>query len=121
MRLRLVVVAAASVALAAASGSWAAKPKPAPKPQRSTITVSMYEMGFKLSRTVVARGTVTFQVANVGSVEHDFALPTARTAVIQGGEKTTLVAKFPKPGTYTFICTVEGHASLGMLGRLTVK
>ena len=119
MRVRLVVLAAALVALVGTTAAWAARP--ATKPEKSTVTVSMYEMGFKLSNTVVHRGTVKFQIANVGKVEHDFALPTARSAVINSGEKTTLVAKFPKPGKYTFICTVEGHASLGMMGRLTVK
>jgi uncharacterized cupredoxin-like copper-binding protein len=119
MRVRLVIFTAALVALAATTAAWAARP--ATKPQKSTVVVSMYEMGLKLSKTVVHRGTVTFQITNVGKVEHDFALPTARSATINGGEKTTLVAKFSKPGKYTFICTVEGHASLGMMGRLTVK
>jgi uncharacterized cupredoxin-like copper-binding protein len=26
-----------------------------------------------------------------------------------------------KPGTYTFLCTVDGHAAAGMKGTLTVQ
>jgi uncharacterized cupredoxin-like copper-binding protein len=36
-----------------------------------------------------------------------------------GGTKTLSVSL--KPGTYTFECTVPGHAAAGMKGTLTVS
>jgi uncharacterized cupredoxin-like copper-binding protein len=52
-------------------------------------------------------------------------------AIAQGGktiavsetvtESTTSVTAKLKPGEYTFLCTVPGHAEAGMEGTLTVE
>ena len=97
--------------------------------QTTRVSVSAFEMGFKLSKTTVPHGTVIFEVTNVGKLPHDFSFGSkgGGTPLLQPGEKGTLTVNFPKPGVYaargsqyTFICTVEGHQEAGMIGVLTV-
>ncbi len=86
------------------------------------VSVSMFEMGFKLSQTTVPHGTVTFDVRNDGKLAHDFSFGSkgGGTPLVQPGQSATLIVTFAKAGKYTFICTVEGHAEGGMIGVLTV-
>ncbi len=90
--------------------------------QTTKISVSAFEMGFKLSKTTVPHGTVVFEVRNDGKLPHDFSLGSrgGGTPLLQPGQSATLTVAFAKPGKYTYICTVEGHAEGGMIGVLTV-
>jgi len=99
----------------------AAKAHAAPAAQTTTVTVSMFEMGFKLSTTVVPRGTVIFKVVNDGKVPHDFRIGGKGTEYLDSGQSETLTVGLAKPGQFTFLCTVSGHAGAGMIGTLTVK
>ena len=96
-------------------------PAAAPAAQTTDVTVSMFEMGFKLSATVVPRGTVNFKVVNDGKVPHDFRIGGKGTEYLDSGQRETLTVGLPKPGQFTFLCTVSGHAGAGMIGTLTVK
>ncbi len=89
--------------------------------QTTNVSVSMFEMGFKLSETTVPRGTVVFDVRNDGKLPHDFRIRGQGTTVFGPGERETLTVRFPEPGTFTFVCTVEGHAGAGMVGKLIVR
>lgn len=106
---------------ARAKAKAAATEHAAPQPQTTNVTVSMFEMGFKLSATVVPRGTVVFKVVNDGKVEHDFRIGSKGTEYLDSGESETLTVELLKPGKFTFLCTVSGHAGAGMIGTLTVK
>ncbi len=90
--------------------------------QTSQLSVAAFEMGFKLSRTTVPHGKVTFTVRNDGKIPHDFSFGAAlgKTPLLDAGQTATLTVNFAKPGKYTFICTVEGHQEAGMIGVLTV-
>ena len=90
--------------------------------QTTNVSVSAFEMGFKLSKATVACGTVVFDVRNDGKLAHDFSFGSrgGGTPLIQPGESAALRVTFAKPGKYTFICTVEGHQEAGMFGVLTV-
>jgi uncharacterized cupredoxin-like copper-binding protein len=89
------------------------------------------EFAFTLSTHQVAAGLVSFKVTNRGKVIHTFkicASTTIRAATacagtvtktIQPGASQTLVVKLTK-GVHEFICTIPGHASLGMRGLLGV-
>jgi len=90
-------------------------------PQQSTVDVSMFEMGFKLSTMTVPHGTVTFKVHNDGQVPHDFRIGGKGTETLEPGQSETLTVDLSKPGPFTFLCTVSGHAGAGMIGQLTVK
>lgn len=118
-----VVVIAALVALVGASLASAARPTAADAPAVKTtvVTVSMYEMGFKLSKRIVPRGIVSFRVVNDGQIDHDFRVRGRGTPMLGAGERATLNIRFTKAGRFSFICTVEGHAGAGMVGKLVVK
>jgi plastocyanin len=45
----------------------------------------------------------------------------AQTSLIGSGSQTTVVFTVGSPGAYDYICPVAGHASLGMLGQVTVN
>lgn len=91
-------------------------------PQTTDVNVSLFEMGFKLSKTTVPRGTVVFHLKNDGKVSHDFSFGSrgGGSPMLQAGQSATFTVKFATPGKYTFICTVEGHYAAGMYGVLTV-
>lgn len=69
-------------------------------------------------------GKVTIDFTNPAAIEHDVAIEQdgqeiAASALI--GEGKTSVSADLAPGTYTFLCTVPGHAESGMEGTLVVK
>jgi cytochrome c6 len=96
----------------AASASVAAK--------STKVTVTATEFKFKLSKTKLPIGTVIFTVVNKGQVAHDFKIAGKKTPKIAPGKSTKLTVKFKKSGKFAYICTLPGHASAGMKGKLAV-
>ena len=88
------------------------------------------EFKFTLSAMSVKYGPVTFKVTNKGTVGHDFKLcstgGTANTChgmstpVLNPGQSATLTVPIPKAGSYEYLCSVPGHAAIGMKGDLKV-
>jgi plastocyanin len=90
------------------------------------------EFKFKLSRTSVPHGVVTFKITNVGVIVHNFKIcssPRGGTANACTGKAVTnitplnsksLTYTFKTKGTYEYLCTVTGHAAAGMKGDLKV-
>jgi plastocyanin len=69
-------------------------------------------------------GKVTIDFTNPSPLEHDVAIERdgkqlAISETITKGN-TSVTAEL-EPGTYTFLCTVPGHAEAGMEGTLTIK
>lgn len=69
-------------------------------------------------------GKVTIDFTNPSVVQHDVAIEKggqelAKSSLI-AQSKTSVSAELA-PGSYTFLCTVPGHAEAGMQGTLTVK
>lgn len=85
----------------------------------TTVTVTATEYKFRLSKKTVPVGTVVFKVLNKGKIEHDFKINGKKTPLIKPGKSATLKVAFKK-GRFTYICTVPGHAALGMKGVLAV-
>jgi uncharacterized cupredoxin-like copper-binding protein len=81
------------------------------------ITVVANEWSFKLSRKTVPVGTtVAFKVINKGKIGHDFKIAGKKTKLLNPGKSQTIIVKFGKKGKFTYICSVTGHARLGMQG-----
>lgn len=113
-----------------------AKPNPKPKTKRSSgaaetgagetldLAASATQLAFDTKELTSKSGKVTIDFENPAVIEHDVAIEQngkliAKTPLISEG-KASVSAEL-KPGTYTFICTVPGHAEAGMEGTLTVK
>lgn len=86
----------------------------------TTIVVKATEFKFALSKTSVPVGTVVFKVENKGKIGHDFKINGKVTKIIAPGKTATLKVVFKKKGKYAYLCTIPGHARLGMKGTLGV-
>jgi uncharacterized cupredoxin-like copper-binding protein len=87
---------------------------------KTTVTVAAREFKFTLSRTTVHRGIVIFKVTNKGKIAHDFKINGKATKILSPGRSAVLTVTFTRPGSYAYLCTVPGHASAGMKGKLKV-
>jgi len=86
----------------------------------TTVGVDMFEYGFTLSETTIPAGTVLFQLTNTGHAPHDFSIEgVGKSSTIGPGGRGTLTVTLAA-GTYTYVCTVQGHAQLGMTGTFKV-
>jgi uncharacterized cupredoxin-like copper-binding protein len=86
----------------------------------TAVAVTATDFHFKLSKTSVPHGAVTFTVKNAGKVGHDFKIGGKKTPLINPGKSAKLTVTL-KAGKAAYLCTVPGHAALGMKGSLTVK
>ena len=88
-----------------------------------TINVDARDFAFALTRRSVPAGSsVRFVVRNRGSAVHDFVVVNKkRTRALRPGERQTITVTFPRKGTFRFLCSVPGHARLGMKGTFGVS
>ncbi len=117
------LVLGAGTLLAGAATARPIRSSPAkPKAQaRVTIDVVARDFSFTLSRRTVPKGAqVTFRVRNKGGVAHDFVIAGHRTRLLQPGQTATLRVRFTTKGRKKYVCSVPGHARLGMKGVLGV-
>ena len=86
----------------------------------AAVTVTATEFHFKLSKTSVPHGSVTFTFVNKGKLAHDFKIGGKKTVLVKPGKSAKLTVTLKK-GKAAYLCTVPGHAAAGMKGTLTVK
>jgi uncharacterized cupredoxin-like copper-binding protein len=92
-----------------------------PAATKTTITVTMSEYRFKLSKTRnIPVGTVTFKLVNKGKIPHNFKINGKTSKLIAPGKTGTFTVAFTKKGSFAYLCTVSGHAKLGMKGVLGI-
>jgi plastocyanin len=118
--------AAATSSTAAASSTSSAASAPS-SAGSSKIAIAANPKGalmFDKTSLTAKAGKVTFTFTNQAPEGHNFTIDTpggkavGATPTFNGGSKTLSVTL--KPGKYTFLCTVPGHAMGGMKGTLTV-
>jgi uncharacterized cupredoxin-like copper-binding protein len=112
------------------------------KPSR-TIEVEMSEMAYTPARIEVKRGEqIRFVIRNVGTVDHEFLLATAKEnlrhaeemknnphmeheepngARVAPKKSAEIIWKFTKAGTFDYSCLIPGHHDAGMVGQVLVK
>ncbi|MBA3476181.1 MAG: cupredoxin domain-containing protein [Actinobacteria bacterium] len=117
----VLAVLVALVALVAAVSAFGGSAQ-----QTATTTVAVTagkptEFRFTLSKKTITKGTGVFKVTNKGSVDHDFKIAGKKTPLVKKGKVFTLKVLFKKAGKYPYLCTLPGHAALGMKGVLVVK
>jgi len=109
-----------------AEGGAKAKPEAKAKGPGGTLKLAAdpTQIAFDTTTLTSKPGKVTIDFDNPSALEHDVAIEQggkqiAISETIAKG-KTSVSANL-EPGTYTFLCTVPGHAEAGMEGTLTVK
>jgi len=92
-------------------------------PKVTTVSVKEYEYGFTITpKGPIPCGKVTFKQTNTGTIQHNFDLQGVKSGPLLTAHKTaSFTIKLLRPGKYTYLCDVLGHAALGMAGSLTVK
>ena len=92
---------------------------------QDTTDVRLSEWNVDVARAALPAGTVTFNVANQGTIPHGFEVEgrgvERETPLIQPGHSATLTLDL-RPGRYEVYCPVGGdsHKNLGMLAHLEV-
>ena len=89
------------------------------RPAATTVTVTAgkpSEFKFTLSPKSVPHGVVTFKVTDKGGLPHDFKIAGKKTKMLKKNQRATLTVTLKKGKKYPYICTVPGHAQLGMKG-----
>jgi uncharacterized cupredoxin-like copper-binding protein len=111
----------AALAVAAAVVGISASSLLASRGQTQTTTVKVKAgvgnaLRFSLSTKSARAGTVKFVVTNVSSLPHDFQIAGKKTPVLSKNKSATITVKLTKGKSYTYKCTVDGHAAAGMKG-----
>ncbi len=104
------------------SASAAAAPT---RSSSTTLHISAKAAGLAFSTThlTAPHGTVTIMMKNLSVIPHDVAIQgngVSKKGKIVGKGATSIATATLKKGTYTFLCTVPGHAAAGMKGKLTI-
>ena len=89
---------------------------------RSTarVTVTATDFKFKFVPARLPAGRHTFTLTNSGQAKHDLKIAGRKTRILSMGQKATLTVTMKK-GRYPYLCTVPGHAQLGMKGTLVIR
>jgi len=105
---------------------------PAPKPEAAAkgpggtlqLAASPTDLAFDTTSLTSKPGEVTIDFDNPATLEHNVAIERGGEAIATSetiSKGKTSVSADLAPGTYTFLCTVPGHAEAGMEGVLTVR
>jgi plastocyanin len=103
----------------------AAKPKASAGPGGTLqLAASETDLAFDKTSLTSKPGKVTIDFDNPSALEHNVAIEQngkqiAISETLAKG-KTSVSAELA-PGTYTYLCTIPGHAEAGMEGTLTVR
>ncbi|HWP64202.1 MAG TPA: FTR1 family protein [Candidatus Binatia bacterium] len=92
----------------------------------ASVELKAREYAFDPATVAVQAGRIEFRITNVGQETHEFEIlgtdgePIDEVEDIVPGLTTSLVVEL-EPGTYRFVCRLNGHDLLGMTGTLTVE
>ncbi len=123
MLLRASALAVTFVTLAACGGSAAAKTTTTPRGE--VVHVVLNDFSITPAQAASKTGTFTLAIANSGKSPHNLTVEDAsgkvvvHTADLKPGQSTTVSVQLPA-GSYSTLCSLPGHASLGMKGTLAV-
>jgi plastocyanin len=109
-----------------AGGGAEAKPQAGAKGPGGTLQLAADPTQIAFDTTTLASkaGKVTIDFTNPAALEHNVAIEQngKQLAISETiAEGKTSVSADLAAGTYTFLCTVPGHAEAGMEGTLTVR
>ena len=84
----------------------------------TTVNIDAREFSFTLSQSSAPAGIIHFVIKNIGKISHNFVIAGQQSLVISAGKTGTLDVTLTK-GKYKYLCSITGHAALGMKGTLT--
>jgi outer membrane protein assembly factor BamB len=108
-----------TLAPAAAPDSGSATPVAAD----GAVVIEAFDLGFNPQAvTIPANTDVTLTLSNTGVLAHDLVSDDGgfKIDMTDGGAENSTTVNLAA-GTYTFICSVEGHAAAGMTGTITAE
>lgn len=88
------------------------------------VTVSGREFAFTPSVITVKKGQpIQLTFKNEGQYPHNLTISdlNVKTKTIQSGQQDTITFTPSTTGSFTYLCTVPGHADRGMKGTLIVQ
>jgi mono/diheme cytochrome c family protein len=107
----------------ALGGVGQAQQKPLAKAANGTLDIPAEPTGqllYQYKNATAPAGPLAINSQNKSQTPHDISVQGQATGkVVKGGGTSTIKVNL-KPGKYTFLCTVPGHAAAGMKGTLTV-
>jgi len=78
-------------------------------------------LAFSASEATAPAGKLEVVMENPSPIQHNISIEGEAEGDVVGNGGTSKIDVNLKPGKYTFLCTVPGHAEGGMKGELTVK
>jgi plastocyanin len=97
-----------------------AKVSPSAHAASLTVNVTAVEYKFTLSARSARHGRVIFRIRNRGHLPHNFKINGVTSRLIAPGGSASITVNFKTKGNYRYMCTVPGHAALGMKGTFRV-
>ncbi len=93
-----------------------------PVPGAPTVTVRAGDLWFDPTTIQISAGeTVNLELSNEGSLFHDLAVDDLGLDLdAEPGDRAAGALRSPRAGTYSFRCTVPGHAAAGMQGEIII-
>jgi plastocyanin len=88
------------------------------------LAASPTDLAFDTTSLTSKPGKVTIDFNNPSALEHNVAIEQNGKEIAVSetlAEGKTSVSADLAPGTYTYLCTIPGHAEAGMEGTLTVR
>jgi mono/diheme cytochrome c family protein len=79
------------------------------------------KLAFASTMANAPAGPLQIVMKNPSSLQHDISIQGGGKGPVVGQGGTSRFTANLKPGKYTYLCTVPGHADGGMKGTLTVK
>jgi len=95
----------------------------------SSAEIVLEDLRFSPNRLDAKVGVpLKVRLTNRGLERHDLNFPSLHMPGLEGvesilepGETRTITLQFDEPGTHTFICSLPGHAAVGMTGAVFVR
>ena len=116
-------VAVLLASLVAASCGGGGKPGgEQPNAPSAGVTVTEKEWSITFPTAALKAGPLKLTIKNEGTIEHDFVIKEANVEIdgIQPGQSKEVTVTL-KPGTYTVLCNIAGHAEAGMQTSIKVQ
>jgi plastocyanin len=79
------------------------------------------QLAFTCAKAEAPAGQLTIEMPNKAGIDHDIVIDGKGQGKVVGNGGTSSFSASFTPGTYTYYCSVEGHRTAGMEGKLTVK